>query len=154
MYFLKRQQIVDKPLDEVFDFFAKPENLAKITPSSLGFKMLSPSPVVMKEGALIDYTIKLMGIPIRWTTLITLFDPPNKFIDQQIRGPYSFWHHTHTFSKVDSGTSISDEVQYLLPLGIFGNIAHGLWVKRQLKRIFAYRAEIVSTYFNVDEAKG
>ena len=154
MYFLKRQQIIDKPLDEVFNFFAKPENLAKITPPSLGFKMLSPSPVTMKEGALIDYTIRLWVIPVRWTTLITLFDPPHKFIDQQIRGPYSFWHHTHTFSKVGSGTSINDEVQYLLPLGILGNIAHGLWVKRQLKRIFAYRAQILSTYFNVDEARG
>ena len=103
IYELNITQRIDAPLEKVFDFFSKPENLAEITPSKLGFNILPPSPIVMEKGTLIDYTIKLFGIPIRWRTLITSYNPPKKFVDEQLKGPYSFWHHTHTFESIDQG---------------------------------------------------
>ena len=148
VYYLKRQQLIPRLLDEVFAFFKCPENLARLTPTHLGFNVLTPTPIEMKAGALIDYTIKVMGMPVRWTTLITAYDPPNMFVDQQLKGPYSFWHHTHTFSQTPDGTLITDEVRYVLPLGILGRLAHFLFVRRQLIRIFDFRAGSIENYFN------
>ena len=147
-YMLKRQQLIPRPLDEVFGFFKRPENLARLTPTKLGFHILTPTPIEMKAGAVIDYTIKLSGLPIRWTTLITSYDPPYKFVDQQLKGPYSFWHHTHTFSPTNDGTLIIDEVRYVPPLGILGRLAHALFIRHQLERIFDFRAEFIESYFN------
>ena len=146
---LKREQFIDKTLKQVFAFFESPENLAKITPPSLGFKTLTPSPIVMKEGALIDYTVRTLGFTIRWTTLVTCFDPPNKFVDQQLKGPYSFWHHTHTFAEKSGGTVVNDEVIYAMPFGIIGDIIHALFVRRQLRNIFDYRAKVIEQYFSI-----
>ena len=114
-YTLKRQQLIRRPLEEVFPFFARPENLGLLTPPSLGFQMLPPAPIHMKEGALIDYAINLYGMHLRWTTVITHFDPPHAFADVQLRGPYSFWHHTHTFVESGNGTVATDEVRYAIP---------------------------------------
>lgn len=147
-YLLQRKQLVPKPLSEVFAFFSKPENLGRLTPKNLGFQNLTPSPINMKEGALIDYTIKIAGIPVRWTTLITLYEPPHRFVDVQLKGPYSYWHHTHTFLKTDDGTLITDEVQYALPFGILGNVIHELAVKHQLDHIFSRRGEIIQHIFS------
>ncbi|MCC6964034.1 MAG: SRPBCC family protein [candidate division Zixibacteria bacterium] len=147
-YTLTAEQFVPRPLPEVFAFFERPENLAKITPPSLGFVIVTPTPIAMNAGALIDYTIKVMGLRLRWRTLISHYDPPHAFVDEQINGPYRLWHHRHSFREVEGGTLISDEVKYALPLGILGRIAHSLFVKRQLRGIFAYRAEVIGEKFN------
>jgi len=138
-----REQTVDYPLDGVFEFFARPENLARITPPSMGFTILTPSPIAMRAGALIDYSVRTLGISMRWTTLIAAYDPPHSFVDVQLRGPYSFWHHTHTFGADGNRTRITDEVRYVLPFGPLGNIAHRLFVRRRLEGIFEYRSSII-----------
>lgn len=144
LYTLKRQQFIERPLREVFRFFEQPANLGKITPRSVGFHMLTPTPITMQSGTVLDYTIRVMGLPVRWTTLITEYDPPHRFCDVAIRGPYSFWHHTHTFAETDGGTMMTDEVRYALPFGILGRIVRKLWVKRQLNHIFDFRARQVA----------
>ena len=144
---LHREQTVEHPRDEVFAFFSRPENLARITPPSLGFTILTPSPIEMKTGTLIDYTVRTLGVPVRWTTLIGVCEPPHRFVDIQLRGPYSFWHHTHTFESEGPATRIIDDIVYVLPFGVVGEIAHTLVVKRQLTRIFEYRAEVIARLF-------
>ena len=147
-YSLQRQQSIKRPLHEVFDFFSRPEHLGRLTPGDLRFQMLTPAPIQMKDGAVIDYVIKLFGQDLRWTTLITLFDPPHKFVDVQLKGPYSFWHHTHTFTPTENGTIITDEVNYAMPFGILGRIAHNLVVRHQLARIFTFRQEQILALFH------
>ena len=148
IYHLKREQFVKHSRDEVFEFFGKADNLERITPSSLGFNLLTPAPIRMHTGTLIDYTVKPMGFPIRWRTMITEFDPPNGFTDEQLKGPYSFWHHKHTFKDEDNGTLITDEVRYVIPFGIFGRFAYLLFIRRQLKKIFDFREKAVAEIFN------
>jgi ligand-binding SRPBCC domain-containing protein len=143
VYELKRQQKIALPLEQVFSFFERPENLAKLTPPSLGFQILTPSPIEMKSGCLIDYIVRIMGLPVRWTTLITDYDPPHRFADVQLKGPYSYWHHTHLFEAVEGGTVMTDTVRYALPFGWLGRIAQALAVKGQLRRIFHYRSEVL-----------
>ncbi len=126
------------PRGQVFDFFSKAENLGRITPPSLGFDIHTPLPVVMGNGTLIDYTVRLHGIPIRWRSKITRWNPGVEFVDEQIKGPYAMWVHTHRFRDVAGGTEISDEVKYKLPFGVLGRIAH-FFVRRELDGIFAYR---------------
>jgi len=147
IYCLSKSQIVKRPLQEVFDFFKRPENLAKITPKSLGFKILTPLPLKMREGMIIDYTVKPVLIRIHWRTLITAYEPPYKFIDEQMKGPYIFWHHTHTFEEVDEGTKIKDEVRYVIPFGWLGQMVHALLIKRQLESIFDFRTKVIDKYF-------
>lgn len=147
-YTLKRKQLVRKPLLEVFSFFSKPENLEALTPKNLGFQILTPSPIAMKEGTVIDYTIKIGGFPVRWTTLISSYEPPHMFADLQIKGPYSYWYHTHTFIETDDGTVIGDEVKYSMPLGVLGRFAHALLVRRQLREIFDARSSTIETMFS------
>jgi ligand-binding SRPBCC domain-containing protein len=143
VYSLVRKQRLQYPREYVFSFFKSPENLAYITPDSLGFKILTPSPVAMQVGTLIDYTIRWLGIRLRWRTLITTYEPPFSFVDEQIKGPYSFWHHTHIFEECAEGTEMVDEVKYALPLGVAGEIIHELFVRRQLNGIFDYRAGVI-----------
>lgn len=149
IYTLKRRQLLPRPAREIFKFFERPENLESITPSSVGFVILTPRPIRMQVGTVLDYTIKILGLPVRWTTLIQSYDPPESFVDVAIRGPYSFWHHTHTFEETDEGTIMTDEVRYALPFGWIGRIAHGLWVRRQLNSIFDYRARVISEILSV-----
>jgi ligand-binding SRPBCC domain-containing protein len=146
-YTLLREQFVARPREEVFAFFEHPENLAKITPPSLGFLILTPSPVMMKSGALIDYTIKVFGIRQHWRTYISHYDPPHRFVDEQLKGPYTFWHHTHSFEAAEGGTMIRDEVRYLMPFGPIGRLVNALVVRGQLKRIFDYRAGVIAKLF-------
>ena len=152
LYSIQRKQFIPKPRTEVFEFFSKPENLSSLTPPSLGFNILTPVPIGMNEGALIDYTIRLAGVPVRWTTLITRFDPPKRFVDVQLKGPYSFWHHTHEFSAVNGGTEMTDTVRYGAPAGILGRIVRELFVKRQLEQIFNYREERLKKLFPAEKS--
>ena len=147
-YTLERKILIQKPLDEVFSFFHKPENLSRITPPSMAFQILSPSPVAMKKGALIDYRIRIVGIPLRWTSVISEYHPPKLFIDEQLRGPYAFWKHTHFFREAGGETEVRDQVIYALPLGALGRIARRLWVKRTLENLFDYREKQIQHIFS------
>lgn len=151
---LERRQLIHLKPGEVFPFFESPENLARITPPWLDFRILTPSPIEMKVGTVIDYTIRWLGIPVRWKTLITTHEPPWKFVDEQIRGPYSLWHHTHLFVETDSGTEMTDRVRYVLPGGPMGDVVRAIIVRRQLDEIFNHRADAISRILNGSEASG
>jgi len=127
---------VPRPRDEIVGFFADARNLQTITPSWLNFEMLTPGPIVMRAGALIDYRIRVHGLPIRWRTQIAEWDPPHRFADTQLRGPYTLWHHTHSFETRDGGTVCKDDVRYR-PRG--GALTNWLFVRKDLERIFHYR---------------
>lgn len=148
VHILKRDMILRKSLPEVFEFFQKPENLERITPPFLAFKIVTPRPVVMRKDLRIDYTIRVCGFPLSWTSLITHFDPPYRFVDEQIAGPYRLWHHEHAFREIDEGTLISDRVQYALALGPLGELAHRLFVKNDLEKIFRYREQAIRKIFS------
>lgn len=146
-YTLDQRQIVRRPLDEVFEFFANPRNLEQLTPPFLNFRILTPEPIEMREGALIDYRISIRGIPLRWRTRIEDFEPMRSFVDIQLRGPYRSWRHLHAFSAIDDGTEVRDRIEYSLPLGPVGRLAHAFVVKRDLDAIFAYRREAITRAF-------
>ena len=147
VYKLQYTHIIDSDINKVFDFFSNPENLALITPSKLDFKILTPVPIKMKEGQLIDYTIKLAGFNIRWRTMITEYLPMKSFVDQQLVGPYSMWHHTHEFEELDGCIKMIDTINYVMPFGLIGRIVNAFWVKRDLNKIFEYRKKIINEYF-------
>jgi ligand-binding SRPBCC domain-containing protein len=145
-HYLHHESLIPRPRDEVFAFFAEPGNLELLTPSELRFKILTPPPIEMREGLLIDYRLTLAGMGFRWRTLISLWDPPHRFIDEQLSGPYREWVHTHTFDEVDGGTRITDQVRYRLPFFPLGEIARPL-VRLQLRRIFGYRERRIREEF-------
>ena len=141
---LQRRQRIDQPLETVFAFFAEAHNLERITPPWLRFELHEPGPARMGEGTLIYYRLRLHGIPLDWTSRIEEWTPGHSFVDRQLRGPYRLWRHRHTFSADGEGTIVGDEVEYALPLGPLGDLAHSLFVRRDLGRIFAYRRQAVS----------
>jgi ligand-binding SRPBCC domain-containing protein len=147
MYTLRREQWIECPIDEVFAFFADAHNLEEITPPWVGFKILSMSTESVEEGTVILYRLRLHGIPVHWRTNIREWNPPYSFVDEQTRGPYKKWHHTHTFEAHGSRTKMTDEVQYLLPLGILGRIVHAVKVRRDVSRIFDYRRQRIDALF-------
>ena len=153
IYELNKTQFINQPIDIVFNFFSKPENLALITPSKLAFKILTPTPIMITKGTLIDYTIRLMKFSVHWRTLITKYNPPHEFVDEQIKGPYKFWHHTHTFKVIDSGVEISDTVTYSIPMGILGQVLHQIWIKKELEKIFDYRKMVIDRLFTTNESE-
>lgn len=145
-YSISRRVWVPRPLIKVFPFFADAENLQRLTPPELAFRIDSRLPIAMKAGALIEYTIGLHRIPMKWRTEITSWDPPHSFEDTQLSGPYRKWVHTHRFTENAGGTIIEDRVAYALPFGFLGRIVHPL-VARQLKRIFDYRETVLIKLF-------
>ena len=148
-YNIKFEQFIDLPINDVFNFFSKPENLSLITPPRLKFDILTPSPIEMKEGQLIDYSLTIMYfIKLRWRTLITDYEKPYRFVDQQIKGPYSLWHHTHKFEEKDGGTLIHDTVTYAIPFGIIGQLIHAIYIKYDIHHIFEYRHKILNEIFS------
>lgn len=144
---LSRTQLIPRPVEEVFPFFADAANLQTITPDFMHFRIVTPLPIEMREGALIDYRIKLFGVPSGWRTRIERWEPGRRFVDVQLRGPYRLWHHTHEFESVAGGTRMTDTVDYELPLGPLGGIAHALFVGKTLTRIFDYRLTKIAELF-------
>ena len=144
---LHASQLINRPIGEVFAFFARPANLGRITPPAMGFEQLSTD-VAMRPGLEIDHRIRpLPGIPMRWRSRIETYDPPRGFSDVQVRGPYRRWEHQHRFTAVDGGTLIEDDVVYELPLGPLGELAHRLNVRSQLVEIFRHRARTIESIF-------
>lgn len=141
IHLLTSDFIIPRPIEEVFAFFSDVRNLERITPPWLNFSITTPLPVRMRVGAEILYRIKLKGFPMAWRTNISAWEPPHRFVDEQVSGPYRLWRHTHEFVPVPGGVRMIDTVEYALPFGPFGALAHVLFVRRDLDRIFAYRRE-------------
>jgi len=136
---IERVQLVRRSLPEVFDFFSDAYNLEAITPPYLKFRILTPAPIEMTAGALIDYRLQLFGIPLTWKTRIDSFEPMTRFVDRQLHGPYALWHHLHEFFETTEGTVVVDRVDYRIGWSIFGRVADAAFVRRTLDDIFDYR---------------
>lgn len=144
-YTFRSEQVVRRPLGEVFAFFADARNLEAITPEFLRFRILTPLPIAMRPGVHIDYRLSLFGVPFHWRTRIEAWEPGRRFVDVQERGPYRLWHHTHEFEAVPEGTRMRDTVRYALPLGPAGRFAHAIFVRRQVEAIFAHRRRAIGS---------
>ncbi|GBD35145.1 hypothetical protein HRbin36_00250 [bacterium HR36] len=138
IYKLVQEQRISRPRDKVFTFFCDPRNLDKITPAWLHFRIVD-APESVYRGCLLHYHLRIRGLPITWVSQIVEWDPPNRFVDVQVIGPYKLFHHIHEFLSIETGTLIRDLVYYALPLGWLGRLAHTLFVRRDLQKIFAYR---------------
>ena len=143
-FVLRARARVDRPRDEVFGFFSNARNLERLTPDFLNFKVLTPGEIKMHEGALIDYKLRVRGIPIRWRTEITAWDPPYKFEDNQLKGPYRKWLHQHIFIEDGDSTIMDDIVRYRV---WGGRLVNRLMVERDVRKIFAYRGKVLASFF-------
>lgn len=150
---LERVQLIERPLAEVFAFFADAYNLERITPPFLHFKVLTPPPIEMQSGTLIDYSIRLFGAPMRWRTVIEEFAPGVRFVDRQLQGPYKLWHHTHDFHETSAGTVMTDRVRYRIGYGPLGAVARRMFVERTLDQIFDYRYRTIGEIFSNSHAE-
>ena len=148
---LTRQQELDGTPQDVFPFFADATNLEAITPPLLAFQVTTPRPIAMHAGTLIEYRLKIRRVPIRWRTLIEQWQPSEAFVDTQIKGPYQLWHPTHTIEPLPGGrTLMSDVVRYSIGYGLVGDLAHSLFVGRDVASIFDYRAEVIAPLLAAD----
>ena len=147
---LYREQQLNCDLQTAWDFFSSPMNLPKITPKDMAFTVLSEQKTnKIFEGMIIDYTVSpLLGIPLKWKTRITEVIPNKSFTDFQEKGPYKLWNHHHEFIPNEKGVFMIDKVDYELPFGLLGNIAHALFVKKKLEKIFNYRFDVLENFFN------
>src|SRR4051794_34779601 len=145
VHVLRREQRLAAPPPAVFPFFADARNLEAITPPLLRFRLLTPEPIEMGVGTFLQYALRLRGVPVRWDTLIQAWEPPQRFVDVQVRGPYRLWHHTHELLAVDGGaaTLMRDTVRYAIGFGVAGEVARRAVVAGDLDAIFAFRAERV-----------
>lgn len=144
---LDMTQWLPLPPEKLFTFFGDAHNLERITPDLLGFKVLTPAPIDMHAGTLIDYKLRVRGIPLRWRTRIEAWEPPRRFVDLQLRGPYKRWHHTHTFEPHDGGTLCTDRVLYRPPGGPLAPLINKLAVQRDVVKIFEHRARWLAEHF-------
>lgn len=145
IHVIERRQRVALPLEQAFAFYGDAHNLERITPPWLGFEVTTPGPIEMQAGTLIEYRLRLHRVPVRWRTRIEAWEPPRRFVDAQVKGPYSLWEHTHTFEEDGpEATIIGDRVRYSIPFGPLGEIANRLLVRRDVERIFDYRREAVA----------
>jgi ligand-binding SRPBCC domain-containing protein len=140
---LQREQLLPWPVERVFAFFADAGNLEAITPPWMGFRIVTPPPIELRAGAVIEYRLRWRGLPMRWISEIAIWEPPLRFVDVQSCGPYKSWRHTHEFLEAADGTLMRDDVRYAMPWGPFGAIAHRWIVRRNLEAIFDYRAQRV-----------
>lgn len=144
MRLLERSQRVGVPVEQAFAFYGDAVNLEPLTPPWLRFEVITPGPIALGAGALLEYRLRLHGVPIRWQTRIETWEPPHRFVDTQARGPYALWEHTHLFERDGDGASvIHDRVRYAIPYGPLGALADRLFVRRDLRRIFDFRAQAV-----------
>ena len=146
-YTLNFQQQVSRPLLDVFDFFSRAENLEELTPPWLNFRIISVKPQPVQQGTLINYKLRVHGIPLRWTSEIVEWEPPHRFVDLQLRGPYKLWRHEHRFEPRAGGTLISDTVTLALPLGFLGQLAYKIKVHSDVQEIFAFREKKIRALF-------
>jgi ligand-binding SRPBCC domain-containing protein len=146
---LTHAQIILRPREDVFAFFADASNLETLTPPWLSFRILTTRPIHMHEGTRIAYSLRLHGVPIRWTSEITAWEPPHRFIDKQLRGPYRLWEHEHRFEEVPGGTRVIDNVRYAVP---GGDLVHRLLVAPDLNRVFSFRRARLDEIFRTTEA--
>jgi ligand-binding SRPBCC domain-containing protein len=145
VHVLERRQRVPVPAERAFAFFSDARNLEAITPPWLRFRVLTPGAIEMRPDALIEYRLRLHGIPLSWLTRIEVWEPPHRFVDVQLNGPYALWEHTHTFAPDGAdAVVISDRVRYALPLGRLGELARRLFVRRDLDRIFDHRMRAIA----------
>lgn len=151
-HILRQTTRIEAPIDEVFDFFSKADNLGAITPEWMGFRIETPRPIEMRPGTQIDYTVRLGPFPMRWRTVIERWEPGVLFADAQYAGPYRAWWHEHHFRAEGARTVMEDRVYYAPPLGSLGTVANRLFVERTLRRIFAYRAKAIRYRFKTDRA--
>lgn len=134
------------PPEKLFPFFADASNLDAITPPRLCFQIVTPPPIIMREGGLIDYRLRVRGCPVRWRTRINVFEPPNRFVDEQVRGPYRLWIHEHTFQRSNGGTLARDVVRYAVPLDF---LVHRWIVRPDIEKIFRFRMEALKQQFDI-----
>ena len=146
-YVFESETIIPRPREEVFSFFQKAENLQKLTPEWLDFDILTPTPIVMQEGALIDYRLKLLGVPVTWKTRISEWKPMFSFQDVQLSGPYEEWIHTHSFEDSGEHTLMRDRIQYRPRGGILAPVLNRLFVAANIRKIFDYRTEKILEVF-------
>lgn len=145
---LAQTQDLPISMEEAWDFFSSPRNLDEITPDELGFKIESLHSETMHEGQIITYKVMVApGVWIPWVTEIKAVEEGVAFVDEQRFGPYKFWHHRHHFEPIEGGVRMHDLVHYALPMGPFGAIAHGLFVRKKLERIFGFRREVLEERF-------
>lgn len=144
---LETTTLIPAPIEKVFEFFSKAENLNELTPPELSFKILTPSPIPMAQGTHIDYKISIQGIPMRWKTLISVWNPPFQFRDEQLSGPYCVWIHTHTFVSKGNMTEMTDRVEYLSKGWLMAPFLHMLFVDRKVREIFTYRENKLKELF-------
>ena len=147
VFHLEREQLVKRPVDAVFEFFSEVNNLEAITPPWLQFRVCGSSTPRIEGGSMIDYRLRIHGLPIRWRSHISMWNPPFGFTDEQVSGPYKLWVHRHTFVETDEGVLVRDHVKYSVP---GGRLIHWLFVERDLRQIFDYRAQSLARIFPSD----
>lgn len=140
----EQRTFIPRPLDEVFDFFSRAENLEALTPPTVQFEILTPLPIEMRANARIDYRIKIHGIPVKWKTEIIVWEPGVQFVDVQLKGPYRLWHHRHTFAEVQGGVDMLDTVHYRSPLHA---LLVPLFIGKDIEKIFAHRTTALAELF-------
>jgi ligand-binding SRPBCC domain-containing protein len=150
---LARTQLIQRPLPEVFAFFSDAANLDALTPPFLHFRVLTPLPIEISSGTQLDYQLSLFGVPLRWRTRITDWKPLERFVDEQESGPYALWRHTHEFEAHGASTLMRDVVDYSEPMGPLGALAHHLFVRRILDRIFDFRRDAMEQLLGGAHAK-